>query len=225
MNKIRLYNDYIKDSDLDGNIQIEKIRKTDLFTVNQIKIKVIKDAEILVEFTGNKEVKLDIYIEVLANVKCNIIEEKSNLNFKVRYTYTLNDNSSLDLKKYYFNNDVRELNIINLKNKAKLNYYINTISKQRERYDVILYQNYKQSISQINVKSLNLSSNLDFNINNFEEGEKNKINLYGKIITKDIELCNINTNIKNTLANNIVKLNEKIDYLKEFSDNKFIEET
>lgn len=224
MNKIRLYNNYIKDMNLDNNVEIEKVRKTDLFTVNQIKLKVVKDTNLFIEFTGDKETKLDIYIEVLANVKCIITEEKSNSNFKIRYTYTLNNNSLLDLKKYYFNNDIRELNNIHLKDSSKLNYYISTISKQRERYDLILYQSNSKSTAKIDIKALNLESTFNFNIDKFDEGLENLLDIDSHIFTSKLELCKLNTNLDNNYISNVTLLDEKNNYLKEFNDNKFIEE-
>ncbi|MCI9084327.1 MAG: SufD family Fe-S cluster assembly protein [Bacilli bacterium] len=201
MNKIVIGNGEIKEQTLDKNVTIT-IEKG-ILDINQIKIKVEKDTELTFEYTSTEKTKLDIYINIEKNVKCSIYEIKNAGTYKLGYKYYLEENSHLNIYKINDVKEIKELIILNLNGeKAKVNYILKTISKDEEKYDLMVYHNAK-----------NTESNIINNGVNIKDGEI-KFNVSG-FIPNGIKRCTLNQN------NRIINLNNKKCTIK---PNLFIDE-
>lgn len=101
--------------------------------------------------TINKNLHLELIDNV--NVKLFIISKNNNLNIK--YTYTLNKNSNLQIFKFYFNDFVKEEEIINLNGElSTFSSNFSSITKSNENYNSIINHNNKNTSSYISNKCI-----------------------------------------------------------------------
>lgn len=142
--------------------------ETEFLSVKSLNIKVKESTDLIIE--GDvKDIKLSITINVLKGVHLNIFELKKGDRYKIRYLYYLSKNSELNIQKI---NDVREINeevIFNLNGEnSKVDFNLKTISKNREKYNFLVYHNAKKTISNINNNGVNiLDGSLEFNVSSF----------------------------------------------------------
>lgn len=167
MNTIKIVNDEIIKKQLDDSITVT----SSLNNINlmQIKIKVTKDTKLTIDYTSDKDTKLDFYINVSPNVTCSIYETKHQGNYKLGYKYYLDKNSNLNIYKINDVTTIKELVIFNLNGEnAKVNYLLKTISKNYEKYDLMVYHNSSHTISNLINNGVNIQNgNIDFTVSGF----------------------------------------------------------
>lgn len=192
MNKIIFENDVIKDNHLDTEkIELLIDPKNDFFTVNSYKFYIHQDCRLKIDYEVLEECKLNIYFYVDNDVKFDLFEKRSGKRTKVQYKYYLNDNSLCNIYKFYDVYGERELDIVNLDGEnSEFNSYLKSISKDKEKYDMMIYHNNKKSKSNIVNNGLTIENgNIIFNVTS--------------VVFNGIKECYVNQN------NHIINLNNK----------------
>ncbi len=199
MNRIKVVNDLPEIISSDDNIEITLLEKNELFSINSLRIKVKKNTSLEIEYYSLEETKLDIFINVDEDVKFNLFEMREGNNTKVQYKFYLEENSETNVTKFYDVTSIKEMVIINLNGvNAKLNYNFKTISEAEEKYDMIVYHNYSNTVSNINNNGVNiLEGNLIFNVSGFVLNNKKDcvLNQNNRIINLTDNKCQINPNL------------------------------
>lgn len=197
MNKIIIGSSDIKEESVDPNITITT--EKGILDINQIKIKVEKDADLTIEYTSTNKTKLDIYINIEKDVTCNIYEIKHEGIYKLGYKYYIGENSNLNIYKINDVQEIKELIIFNLNGeKAKINYILKTISKDEEKYDLMVYHNAKNTESNIINNGVNIKDGeIKFNVSGFTpKGIKGcTLNQNNRIINLNNHKCTIKPNL------------------------------
>lgn len=191
MNKIIVTGDRINLENINDSLKINIKEKENIFDITKIEINVLKNTSLVIDYKNDLETKLDICINVCKNKKFNFYEIKEEKNIKVQYKYYLEDYSSILVNKFYDCFKVKELVIIYLNGiNSKIDYNFNTISKDKQKIDIIVYHNKINSVSNLNNKAVNINDgSITFNVTG---------NVYNTV--KD---CIINQN------NHIINLNNK----------------
>ena len=199
MNKIKIANDIIIDKNVDDSVEVILLEKNDFFNVNSVKIKVVKDTNLEIEYNNDEDVKIDIFINVLEGINFNLFEYRSGCKTKIQYKYYLEENSTSLINKFYNSDSIQELDIINLNGVgARIDYHFKTISTGPQKYDLMIYHNYANTISNIINNGVNINDGgLVFNITSVVlNGKKNCIiNQINRIITLNDNKCEINPNL------------------------------
>lgn len=168
MNKIKIVNGKIEKT-INKAIDCEFIAKSDKFLVDSLKLKIKDDTdlELNIEEKGNN--KIDVYINVLEEVKVKICEYINSSNVKVQYKYYLESNSNIEIKKINNTDSIKEYDIVNLNGEnASFKRILKTISKSNEKYDMLVYHNAKNTRSDLINHGVNiLDGNLTFNVSTF----------------------------------------------------------
>lgn len=150
MNRIYIVNDLIKEQTLDDSITLEMVEKNDLFSVNSIKLHIMKDTTLFLEHEALEEMKLDFFIKVDANVDFTLNEIRTGSRTKAQYKYYLEEYSNTKVQKFYDAKKIRELDIINLNGTgAKIETVLKTIATSEEKYDMMIHHNAKKTESNI----------------------------------------------------------------------------
>jgi hypothetical protein len=196
MNKITIGKDVNFDISDDVEIMVNKANK--FLNVKEIKIKIINDADLEIECLDS-DLKLDIYINVLDNVKANIYELKNGEDYKCQYKYYLGEDSFLRVEKVIDVKTINEMSVINLNGeRSKIDFYLKTISKMKEKYNFLVYHNANNTVSHIINNGVNiLEGTLEFNVSSFvSNGTINcDINQSGRIINNTNNTCLIKPNL------------------------------
>ena len=209
MNKIVLVGEKVLESLLDGNIEFTNNEKGELFTVNNLFIKVIKDCELEIYFNGDQNYKININISINPNVTLKMFEKIEGSKAKIQYKYDLSENSYLNLNKFHDCEAIKEQNIINLNGQhATVDYTLKTISKSKEDYNIIVYHNADYTNSDIKNEGVNIQDGeLKFNLTStvFDNIIGCRINQAGQIINLTNNQCFVNPNL--LIENNDVEAN------------------
>ncbi len=199
MNKIIMQDDTIKLKELDAAIQFNFIKATNEFDVNSINIKVLKDTYLEIDYEGLVDHKLNIFITVSAKVNFNLFEKRMGSKLKIQYKYDLDEDSNTIINKFYDCAGVKELDIVNLNGiNANFDYHFKTISKDKEKYDLMIYHNNINTKSSINNAGVNIKDGkLVFNMTTIVPNNKTGcvVNQVGKIVTLNDLECMINPNL------------------------------
>lgn len=199
MNKIIIENDTVKEAILDKAITLTFLEKNELFDVSSIKINVTENTNLEIDYLGLDEHKLDIFINVEAGVVFDLFEMRTGAKTKVQYKYYLDINSSTTVYKFYDCVSVKELDIINLNgDNARLDYHFKTISKELEKYDLMIYHNHKNTVCNIYNSGVNIrDGKLKFTVTNIVPNHVTGcvVNQNGRIITLNDNECSINPNL------------------------------
>ena len=199
MNKIKIVNDLIDNLKLDDSIEVTFQEKNEITYVNGIKIKVIEDTNLEIEYIANKETKMNIQIEVLKKVKLHLLEYRHGSKVKIQYKYDLGEDSLVVINKFSQNNGVKELDIVNLNGRGStFNYKFKTIANKQEQYDLMIYHNDSYTTSNILNHGLNdQEGSIIINITSMIP--ENKIgcvaNQNNRIINLSDNKCEINPNL------------------------------
>lgn len=199
MNKILIDQGSIKQKQIDESIELSLEEENHFLDVKILKIIIKKDTDLEIKWIAKEKVKLDIYIDIKEDVKCNIAEIKEDGKYKIRYKYNLEKDSNLNIIKINNVKKIKESIIFNLNgNNAKLNYLFKTISKDKEKYDLMVYHNHKNTSSNIINHGVNIKDgSLKFNVSGFVP--KGKINCLvdqkNRIINLTDEKCEIMPNL------------------------------
>lgn len=199
MNKIKIVNDLIDDLILDDSVEVTFQEKNEVFCVNGIKIKVVKDTNLEIEYICEKETKLNVFINVLENVNLHLFEYRHGDKSKIQYKYYLEENSFVIVNKFYQNDGIKELDVVNLNGiGARFDYKFKTIASNQEQYDLMIYHNYNNTISNIiNHGINNKNGSIIVNITSIvPEGKINcVVNQNNRIINLSDNRCEVNPNL------------------------------
>lgn len=199
MNKILVINDKIEIKKVDESIKCELILRNDLFDVNTLKVDVLTDTDLMIEYNMIQESKLNIEINVSKDVTCTLNEVREGSNSKIKYQYNIDCNGTLNLYKIYDVDTIKEFVKINLNgNNATINYHFKTVTKNYEKYDITVYHNYSNTISNIINNGVNINDgNLIFNVSSFVESGNTKCSVIqnSRIINLTNNKCQICPNL------------------------------
>ena len=142
--------------------------------------------------TNNKNLHLELIDNV--NVKLFIISKNNSINIK--YTYTLNKNSKLKLFKFYFNDTIKEEEIVNLNGElSNFSSNFSSIAKNNEDYHIVVNHNNKNTNSYISNKCI-CCNNSNMNITIDSVLSKGNTNCIIDQTTKVLTLGDANTKIE-----------------------------
>lgn len=172
---------------------IEYKYKEDL--INKLKLKIIKNTKL--ELIIDKEIKLDVSIELLDNVKLDLVVIKKEKT-KILTKYKLNKNSILNITEICDSDIINERNIIDLNGiNSKINFILKTVCKNNEKYDIVVNHNNKNTTSDIITNGVNISGNLYFTVTSYvSNGNKScVVNQQNRIINLTDKECLIRPNL------------------------------
>lgn len=199
MNNIIIENDSIKEINLDSNIKCNLENKTHDFNVNKVIIDVADSCDITIEYKSKEKTKLDIHINAMKNIVCNIYEKITGLNLNRRVTYNIDENSKINIYKMNDIKEIKENIIINLnKENAKVNYTQKSITTNIQKYDMAIYHNAKKTTSEIINNFINIENGeIKLNVSTFiKKGQKESTaNQENKIINLTNNECIIKPNL------------------------------
>ncbi|MEG2993221.1 MAG: SufD family Fe-S cluster assembly protein, partial [Bacilli bacterium] len=168
-------------------------------SVYNLDFEILKNTNLNISYDNIEETKLAITFKIKKNVKFKITELRKGLKSKVQYKFYLEQNSQIDIDKFYNLSGSKELVVIYLNGKdASINYNFKTICHDKEKYDLMVYHNAPQTISNIINKGVNNGKgNLIFNVSSFVPSGNVAccLNQMGQIINLTDGLCQINPNL------------------------------
>lgn len=195
MNKLIVNGEKISKK-INKDIKILINEKQDIYEVTKINIEVLKDTELVIEYTNTGITKLDINIKINKNTQFKLYELREENEIKIQYKYYLEENSNVLVNKFYDCNKVKELTLIYLNGiNGEINYNFNTISKDTQNIDLMVYHNNKNTISNVTNKAVNmLEGSTTFNITGLVYNKINDciINQNNRIINLNDKKCTIN---------------------------------
>lgn len=199
MNKIKIINEQILFEKSDELIEVTLSDKLDIFDIIKLNINVIGSTDIAIYYEDNDESKLDVLVNINDNVCCNIYELKKENDLKIQYKYYLGSRSNLQVHKFYDCNIVKELDVVELNGEyASIEYKLHTISKNTQKFDLVVYHNSRCTKSNIINKAVNvLDGALSFNVTGtvYNGVTDCVVNQNNRIITMNENKCNINPNL------------------------------
>lgn len=159
MNIIKIKNDNIDLIESDELIEVTLSDKYEIFDVRKMNIKVLDSTELEIFYDSKEETKIDIEYTINSNINFKVTEIRSEVKTKVQYKYFIEENSNIDITKFYDVNTVKELDVISLNGmNSKVNYNFKTISKDSQKYDIVIYHNNKNTESNIMNNSVNIDN-------------------------------------------------------------------
>lgn len=198
MNKIILENDKLIDTLNNNEINIEYLQN-ELIGINYLKIELLQDTNLQINYNLEKLMKLEVEIIVNDNVKAQIFEKITGTNTKIRTKYKLNENTKLTTTKFNDIETIKEYAIIYLEGKnSNIKYNLKTISKNKEKYDILIYHNNKETNSEIITNGVNINEGtLKINVSSFvPKNNKNCIvSQNNRIINLTNNICTIKPNL------------------------------
>lgn len=199
MNKINVVNDNIEIIESDLKLEFDIEEKSELFTVNTLKIKVLESTKLDISYLHEVDTKLNVIINVEPNVDFELFEERSLGKVKIQYQYYLKQNSHVNVSKFYHAKKVREYMTVNLNGVgASFNYNHQTLSTTDEKYDIVIYHHSKNTSSDINNHGVNIKDgSIIFNVTSFVPRNSKDciVNQQSRIITMNDKKCQINPNL------------------------------
>lgn len=187
MNRIIISNNQFDLNNIEYNYKEDLISKLNLKVIKNTKLELIID----------KEIKLDINIELLDDVKLDFVIIKKTKT-KILTKYKLNENSILNITEISDSDIINERNIINLNGKnSKINFILKTVCKNNEKYDIVINHNNIKTESNIITNGVNISGNLYFTVTSYvPKGIKKCIvNQQNRIINLTDNECLIRPNL------------------------------
>lgn len=181
---------------LDGDIKLKEEVK--FLDVKDLNLKIEKDSDLIIECNSNS-LKLNITINILKGVNLNLYEFKTGENYKIRYTYYLEKESTLNIEKINDAKNTFEQTIFNLNGEnSKVIYNFKTISKTKEKYNFLVYHNASKTFSDIKNNGVNIENGtLEFNVSSFVPKRMVKCNVSqsARIINETSKECIIKPNL------------------------------
>ncbi len=199
MNKIIIDNEKSLLVTSDGNLSFKTDESSKFLNVQNLNVKISSDTDLIIECTGNGDIKFDIYINVLEGVKANIYELKKDAVYKSQYKYYLEKDSYLNVQRVISSTSINDMTIINLNgDNAKVDYNLKTVCKSFEKYNYLVYHNARKTSSNIINNGVNiLEGELEFNVSSFVPNDIKKcyVNQESRIINMTDNLCIIKPNL------------------------------
>lgn len=199
LNRIKIVDDILSNVIIDDTIEVNETTKNELFDITSINLIIKKDTSLEIDYSTRKATKLDVKIKVLPGVNFNLREYRFGKNFKIRYQYSLMENSNTEIYKFYDVAGIKEMNIIYLLGvNAKIDYNFKTISTGCEKYNMTIYHQASNTDSDIKNNGVNINKgNLQFNVSSFVSSGNIgcNINQSSRIINLTDNKCQINPNL------------------------------
>jgi len=150
MNRLDINNAEITNINLDDNISLDYVAQDEFFAVSTINLEIKNDSELRMYFLATDASKLNISINIHPNVKFTLYELKSGSKAKTKYTISLSEGSIINSTKFYITSGMRELDIIDLNGiNAECNMHLTTLANNKEKYDILVNHNAKNTKSNI----------------------------------------------------------------------------
>lgn len=199
MNKIIIANDEITLKQIDRTLKIDKSEKCEFLNVKFLKIEVLSNTKLVIEYKEALETKFQIDIKLKDDVDFSLYEFKTNGNYKLFYNYTLGKNNLLNVFKIHDVCKINEQTKVNINgDNSKIIHTLKTISKDKENYDFQIFHNAKKTYSNIINNGVNIKKGvLTFNLSSFvEKGMiEADVNQNSRIINFTDNICQINPNL------------------------------
>ena len=199
MNKLKINDNGVFLEEKDNNLSLKTEDIVKFLDVQTIKIKIFDDTDLIIECEDVEKVKFDICINVLKGVKCNIYELKNKGKYKFQYKYYLEENSYINVEKVINASKIHEMTVINLNGEnAKIDYNLKTISKNKEKYNFLVYHNACKTVSNIKNNGVNIfDGKVEFNVSSFVPNNIKKcdVNQSARIINMTDNTCVIKPNL------------------------------
>lgn len=195
MNKIVIENEVIKDIFCDDSIEV--LSESNNYSINQVKINVVKDTKIFIE-NNFGEAKMEFLFSVDSSVVCDVYESKVGSKGKFHYKYDLAEKSVLNVYRINDVDFIQERLSFNLNGDgAYLGYNFKTVGMFDEKYDVLVYHNASNTESLVNNNGVNKDGMISFNVSGFvPNGIKGCVlNQNGRIINLTDNKCQIKPNL------------------------------
>jgi Fe-S cluster assembly protein SufD len=193
MNKIKVTQDKI-DADLNSSVLLNIIDSEEFLNVKKLEIEVKEDASIEIEYDLEK-LKIDFEVTIKPDVTLNIYELGTCKDIKMEQNYYLNTNSKLNIEKFYDNGLLKEFDNIYLNGEnSEVNFDLKTIATNSEKFNIFVYHNNKNTISNLNNHGVNVNGDITFNVTGIiGTGNSNsETNQNNRIITFNDKKCIIN---------------------------------
>lgn len=159
MNIIKIKNDSIELFESDELIEVSLSDKYEIFDIRKMNIKVLASTELEIIYDNKQESKIDIEYNIGSDISFKVTEIRKEVKTKVQYKYFIEENSTIDVTKFYDVGLVKELDIISLNGlNSKINYNFKTISSDKQKYDIVVYHNNKNTESNIINNSVNIDN-------------------------------------------------------------------
>lgn len=199
MNKIIIANDEITLKQVDRALKVDVLEMSEFLNVKSMKIDVLENTELEIEYANEKETKFEITINIGDNISFNLYELKKEGIYKMFYNYNVGENSLVFITKIHDTLGIKEKTKININgNNSKVIHELKTISKKEEKYDFAFYHNAKNTFSNIINKGVNIKDGtLIFNLSSFAKEKMigSDINQNSRIINLTNKTCQINPNL------------------------------
>ncbi len=195
MNRIEVKNNSVEEHILNDNFSFKSTMTTNICHIT-IVFKKNTDLEIL--FEDNLESKLNVEYIIEKNVFVNIYEIRKSLKTKVQYKYDIGESSKLYLYRFNQADNMREVDIINLIGEnATIEFNLQTMSTNPEKYDIFVYHDKKYTTSILNNVGISLKGSITFNVTSVVPSgmSGSYIKQNNQIITMNEEKCQINPNL------------------------------
>lgn len=184
MNKIIVNNSEMVFLENDQKIEVTFSNKVSIFDIPKIHISVLENTNLEIEYIGNDD-KLEVEIVVPEQICFHVFEIRKENKLKVQYKYNLEKNSYLNMSKFYLCDEVKELDIVYLNGEnSKIDYTLKTIATENQKYDMVVYHNQANTISNIIQHGItdkngsiimNVTGNVYDGVKNCELDQKNRI--------------------------------------------------
>ncbi len=199
MNKIKIENDIVVEKKINKKVRLSFLEKNENFMVNKLVIDLLEDTTLEIEYHNELAQKLDILIRVYEGVTAKILELRKGNLMKIQYRYELDNDSFLTIQKFHHINGIKELDNIYLNGRnSKIDYTLKTISRTREKYDITVYHEGKNTESLVRTNGVNLlDGSLDFHITGFVPNGRSgsKLDQKNRIINLNNQKCSIHPNL------------------------------
>ncbi len=199
MNKIVIENGLIKDKIVDNTIKVNYSVSDNFLAVNNLEISCLKDTSICIYYANNYDIKFNVIINCLESVNVNLFEIYVDGKLKIRNTYNLERTSNLTIQKFYDVEKINQFDIINMDGEySNVNYILKTVSKNYEKYNLLINHNSKNTFSNVINNAVNINNGkVIFDITGIvPKGMSNStLNQNNRIVTFNQNKCQINPNL------------------------------
>lgn len=198
MNKISIVNNELKLAMVDKNVEAN-FEVNSKYGINNLNLIIKDNTDIKLDIEIEEELVMEINVIINSKVSSNIYESINGKKAKIRSKYELNKDSNLTVKKINNVKSIKEQSIFLLNGEnASVKRVLKTISRGKEKYDVIINHNSKNTKSDIINHGVNiLDGTLVFNVSSIvlENMDNCYVNQSNRIINLTDNKCSISPNM------------------------------
>ncbi len=195
MNKIKILDSKLEIVDSDDKLNIDFVKPYSEFDVLQVKIVVRKSTELELCYE-EVDSKIDVSFVVEQEAVFHLFEVRKCQHLKAQYTYNLEENSCIEVTKFYDVELLKELDLIQLNGAyASITYHLNTIARGSNRFDIVTYHNAPHTTSNLINHGVTVEEgSISFQVTSVVDQGIKECNLSqnNRIITLNHKKCNIN---------------------------------